>query len=400
MACTFAISAHAQVRTGLDNLVAQHFAPLNGKRVGLITNQTGRTRDGRFGPELFAKSKEVKLLALFAPEHGLTGTRAAGIPSDSLERFEGIPVYSLYGSTRKPTKKMLRGLDALVFDIQDAGVRPYTFLSTMIDAMEAAAENGIPFYVLDRPNPLSGNRIEGNVLDTSLESFIGIIPIPYLHGMTLGELAQMAKAMGWFHDAAKLKLTVIPMTGWKRSMYWPGTGLTWIATSPNVPAFENDVGLAMLGATGELGLLSVGIGSEYPFLRIGSTLISRDEVKRLVDSALNYSIPTTAEEYSATTSAGTKTYHGVQLELPGTLDSIPSIYQPQFLMLEFMLHDTAFREGFDALPESTNGRFERVTGMYGLLGMMRRCEYLSLVFARWQREDAEFRKARKPYLLY
>ncbi len=399
-ACFFAASVHAQVRTGLDNLVAEHFTPLAGKHVGLITNQTGRTRDGRFGPELFAKSKELTLVALFAPEHGLMGTRPAGIPSDSLKRFEGIPVYSLYGSTRRPTRKMLRGLNALVFDMQDAGVRPYTFLSTMIDAMEAAAEDNIPFYVLDRPNPLSGNRVEGNVLDTTLESFIGIIPIPYLHGMTLGELARMAKAKSWFHDAAKLKLTVIPMTGWNRSMYWPETGLPWIATSPNVPKFENDVGLAMLGATGELGVLSIGIGSEYPFLRIGSTLMGQDEIKRIVDSAFLASLSTRTEDYTAATSAGTKTFHGVRLGLPADLNSIPSFYNAQFVMLQLMLHDTAFRASFDALPFSTSARFDRVTGMRDLLGFLRRCEDLDPIFAQWRTDDEHFREERKPFLLY
>src|ERR1019366_2137686 len=215
--CLILISTgvNAQVSTGLDRLVAEHFAQLKGKHLGLITNETGRTRDGKFGADLFAKSKTLKLVALFAPEHGLMGARQAGVNSDTLERFDGVPVYSLYGTTRKPTRKMLNGIDALVFDIQDVGVRPYTFLSTMILAMEATAENKIPFYVLDRPNPLSGERIEGNILDSSLKSFVGMLPVPYLHGMTLGELARMAKAKAWFRHADKLKLIVIPMTGWK-----------------------------------------------------------------------------------------------------------------------------------------------------------------------------------------
>ena len=398
--CLIVSSAHAQVMTGLDNLIAKHFAPLAGKHVGLITNQTGRTRDGAFGAELFAKSKALKLIALFAPEHGLFGTRTAGVTSDTLERLGGVPIYSLYGSTRKPTRAMLRGIDALVFDIQDAGVRPYTYLSTMIDAMETAAENKIPFYVLDRPNPLSGERIEGNILDTTLESFVGIIPVPYLHGMTLGELAQMAKAKAWFHDAAKLKLIVIPMTGWKRAMYWNETGLPWIATSPNVPAFANDVGLAMLGATGELGLLSIGIGSDFPFLRIGSTLMGQDEVQRFVDSAFQKSLPLMPEDFTATTSAGTKTYHGVRLELPADLKSVPSFYEPQFRIIEMMLHDTAFRVSFDELPASTNGRYEKVTGMHGLLDMLRRCEDLGPVFANCRSDDERFREERAPFLLY
>jgi uncharacterized protein YbbC (DUF1343 family) len=400
IACFFAISAHAQVRTGLDNLVAQHFAPLMGKHVGLITNQTGRTRDGKLGAELFAKSNALKLVALFAPEHGLLGMRAAGVPSDSLERMDGVPIYSLYGSTRKPTRAMLRGIDALVFDIQDAGVRPYTYLSTMIDAMESAAENKIPFYVLDRPNPLSGDRIEGNILDSTLESFVGIIPVPYLHGMTLGELAQMAKAKAWFRGAATLKLTVIPMTGWKRSMYWNETGLAWVATSPNVPAFANDAGLAMLGATGELGVLSIGIGSDEPFLRIGSTLMGQDEIHRLVDSAFQKSFSLPMEDYTATTSAGTKTYHGVRIELPADLKSIPSFYEPQFRIIEMMLHDTVFRTSFDELPASTNGRYEKVTGMHGLLEMLRRCDDLGPVFDNWRKDDERFRRDRAPFLLY
>ncbi len=161
---------------------------------------------------------------------------------------------------------MLKGINALVFDIQDVGVRPYTFLSTMIQSMEAAAENKIPFYgCFDRPNPLSGERIVGNILDTNLKSFVGIIPVPYLHGMTLGELAQMARAKGWFHQAATLQLTVITMTGWKRSMYWGDTHLAWVAPSPNVPHFENAVGLAMLGASANLGFFPSGLGATCPF---------------------------------------------------------------------------------------------------------------------------------------
>ncbi|HZK76973.1 MAG TPA: DUF1343 domain-containing protein [Candidatus Kapabacteria bacterium] len=408
--CLIAISAHAKVMTGLDNLVAEHFAPLKGRHVGLITNQTGRARGGAFGAELFSKSKALTLVALFAPEHGLFGTRAAGVPSDTLERLDGVPIYSLYGSTRKPTHAMLRGIDALVFDIQDAGVRPYTYLSTMIDAMESAAENKIPFYVLDRPNPLSGDRIEGNILDSSLESFVGIIPVPYLHGMTLGELAQMAKAKAWFRGAAKLKLTVIPMTGWKRSMYWNETGLEWIATSPNVPDFANDVGLAMLGATGELGLLSIGIGSDFPFLRIGSTLMGQDEIQRFVDSAFQPppdplllkegGLLFLPEDFTATTSGGMKTYHGVRIELPSALKSISSLYEPQFRIIEMMLHDPAFRASFDELPASTNARYEKVTGMHGLLDMLRRCEDLSPVFSNWRSDDERFRDDRAPFLLY
>ena len=212
--------ASSQVHTGLDNLVANNYSQLKGKKIGFIANKTSVTSSGEFAPKLFSKQKVCNLVALFSPEHGFLGERKAGVKSDAEEKFEGRPIYSLYGTTRKPTKKMLTGITTLVFDIQDIGVRPYTYLSTMINAMEAAAENNIEFVLLDRPNPLSGNRIEGNILDTSLISFVGVIPVPYLHGMTLGELAQMAKGEKWFHKAEKLKLSVIHMTDWKRSMYW------------------------------------------------------------------------------------------------------------------------------------------------------------------------------------
>jgi len=180
-------------KPGLDAILEAKAPALSHKRIGLIINQTSRTSSGEYAPDGFLKLKNLTVVALFSPEHGIEGLRRAGVNSDSVEKYKGIPVYSLYGSTRKPTAAMLRGIDVLIFDIQDIGVRAYTYLSTMILAMEAAAENKIEFIVLDRPNPLGGERIEGNILDTALKSFVGQVPIPYIHGMTLGELALMAK---------------------------------------------------------------------------------------------------------------------------------------------------------------------------------------------------------------
>ncbi|MDP4199606.1 MAG: DUF1343 domain-containing protein [Bacteroidota bacterium] len=394
-----ATSAKAQVVTGLDNLASQHFAALKGKHIGLISNQTGRTASGELGADLLANEHSLKLVALFAPEHGLMGTRKAGVPSDSAEWYHGVRVYSLYGSTRKPTKKMLRGINALVFDLQDIGVRPYTYLSTMVLAMEAAAEQGIPFYVLDRPNPLSGERIEGNTLDPTLKSFVGALPIPYLHGLTLGELARMAKAKAWFNKAQKLKLTVIPMRGWKRSMYWNETGLPWTAPSPNIPHFENAVGAAMLGATGELGVLSIGIGTDAPFLRMGSTLLGTSEILRIADSIYHGTASINAEDFVGQNAGQTKSYHGVRISV-SSLHAIPSLYPLQYQLLEAMLHDTAFRKSFDALPFSVDAMFDKVTGMRGLRDILIRCADLARVFANWQRDCDAFRRDRMPYLLY
>ena len=390
----------AQVTTGLDNLVAKDWSPLHGRNVGLITNQTGRTRKGEFGDSLFADQKSFKLVALYSPEHGLRGERSAGVASDTIERFMNVPVYSLYGSTRKPTKTMLRGINALVFDIQDIGVRPYTYLSSMILSMEAAAERAIPFFVLDRPNPLSGERIEGNILDTTLKSFVGQVPVPYLHGMTLGELATMAKAKGWFNKAAQLQLTVIPLQGWKRTMYWNETGLSWTAPSPNIPSFESAVGAAMFGAIGELGIVSIGIGSDAPFLRIGSTLLGTSEILRIADSALPKELLLTSEDFTGTSNAGIKNYHGIRIALPPKLSAIPSLYENQYRMLEAMLIDTVLRTSFDQIAYSSENMFAKVTGMHGLFDRLKRCGDLNPVFEQWQKDAEIFRRDREPYLLY
>jgi uncharacterized protein YbbC (DUF1343 family) len=409
IADTLAAQTSPVVQTGLDRLIAENFSILKGKSVGLITNQTGRSSDksgtpaDHFGPHIFANTKVLKLVALYGPEHGIKGERQAGVSSDTLERFEGIPVYSLYGSTRKPSAKMLANVNALVFDIQDVGVRPYTFLSTMILAMEAAAESDIPFYVLDRPNPLSGNRIEGNVLDPSLKSFVGQVPVPYLHGMTLGELAQMAKGKGWFNAAGRLDLHVIKMIGWKRPMYWPQTGLPWTAPSPNVPHFENAVGLAMFGATGELGVLSVGVGTDVPFLRLGSNIVADSVLVRA--GRMTIPFPVTYERYAATTSAGTKSYNGIYVQLPSvaglasTLGNARSLYEPQFALLSALMREPAFAAALKQLPASTRAMYDKVTGVRGMLDSVVTDSNRSFM-AHWDEEVARFRRERQPYLLY
>ncbi|MFA6541266.1 MAG: DUF1343 domain-containing protein, partial [Bacteroidota bacterium] len=188
----------AQVKSGIDVLVADRFAVLQGKRIGLITNPTGVSSSLESTVDLFAKAQGITLAALFGPEHGVRGDVSAGGHVETvIDSATGLPLYSLYGKTRKPNAEMLKGIDALVYDIQDVGSRSYTFINTMAYAMEAAAENNIEFIVLDRPNPLSGNRVEGNVLDTNFRSFVGQYPLPYVYGMTCGELATLLNEEGW-----------------------------------------------------------------------------------------------------------------------------------------------------------------------------------------------------------
>jgi uncharacterized protein YbbC (DUF1343 family) len=265
-------SAAAQpVTLGIDNLAKQEFLPVGNRRVGLITNPSGVTRDLRATADLLAGARGVKLVALFGPEHGVRGDVPAGQKiDDARDALTGLPVRSLYGKTRRPTPEMLADIDMLVIDIQDIGVRSYTFISTLALAMDAAAENGKEVVVLDRPNPLGGLCVEGRALDPAFSSFVGQLPISYIHGMTMGELAQMIRGEKWTNSTTPCKLTVIPMLGWKRSMTWEQTGLTWVPTSPHIPHARTAAFYAATGIMGELGVMSEGVGYPLPFELAGA----------------------------------------------------------------------------------------------------------------------------------
>lgn len=257
----------AQVLTGIDVLVDDDFAQLDGKRVGVVTNQTGVTRDlRRTTVEAFLSTKRCRVVAFFAPEHGIDGTvSAGGTVADQVEPRSGLPVRSLYGATRRPTRAMLSGIDVMVYDIQDIGVRSYTFISTLVRVMEGCADAGVPLVVLDRPNPIGGDVVDGPVLDTAFRSFVGIIPVAYIHGMTVGELAMAANAEGWLEGGRRCNLQVVRMRGWRRSMTWRETGLIWVPTSPNVPTPEAAFCNAITGAMGELQFVNIGIGTPLAF---------------------------------------------------------------------------------------------------------------------------------------
>jgi len=256
--------ASDKTETGIDVLESENFAPLRGLRFGLITNQSGRDAAGRRTIDLLANAPGVKLSAVFSPEHGLSGTADARV-SSTRDSATGLPVYSLYGSTKRPTGEMLDGLDGLVFDIQDAGVRFYTFITTLGYALEAAGRKGLVFYVLDRPNPLGGFSVEGPLLDPALRSFDGYFSLPVRHGMTVGELAQM------FNQEQHLgvKLTVVKMRGWRRTDWYDETGLAWVNPSPNLRNMTEAAlypGLGMI----EGANVSVGRGTDTPFQVVGA----------------------------------------------------------------------------------------------------------------------------------
>ncbi len=266
---TSAPSVSVSVRVGAEVLVDEHFKRLGGRRVGVVLNQASQVH-GESLLDVLARSTGVELSAAFAPEHGVRGTAPAGAAvTDVVDERTEVPVYSLYGSTRAPTSDMLASLDVLVFDLQDVGARPYTYLSTMGLAMQAAAHAGIPFVVLDRPNPLGGEQPDGWVLQNGYDSFVGLYPIPLAHGLTAGELARAIQGERWLPGLDRLDLQVVAMEGWQRPNRWADTGLPWIPPSPGLPsaeAAEIYPGTVLFEATS----VSVGRGTAEPFSVIGA----------------------------------------------------------------------------------------------------------------------------------
>jgi len=264
-----------QVMTGIDVLEQQAFKCLQGKRVGLITNPTGVNRHLVSTVDVLNNAPGVNLVALYGPEHGVRGDVHAGDKVDNIKDAKtGLPVYSLYGKTRKPTAEMLKDIDVLVYDIQDIGCRSFTFISTMGLAMEAAAENGKEFVVLDRPNPIGGLKVEGNITDNDCISFVSQFKIPYLYGLTCGELAQMLNGECMLNNSVQCKLTVVKMKNWKRKMNYAATGLQWIPSSPHIPQAVTAYYYPTSGILGELGYLSIGVGYTIPFQMFAASWIN------------------------------------------------------------------------------------------------------------------------------
>ena len=264
-----------QVMTGIDVLEQQAFKCLQGKRVGLITNPTGVNRHLVSTVDVLNNAPGVNLVALYGPEHGVRGDVHAGDKVDNIKDAKtGLPVYSLYGKTRKPTAEMLKDIDVLVYDIQDIGCRSFTFISTMGLAMEAAAENGKEFVVLDRPNPIGGLKVEGNITDNDCISFVSQFKIPYLYGLTCGELAQMLNGERMLNNSVQCKLTVVKMKNWKRKMNYAATGLQWIPSSPHIPQAVTAYYYPTSGILGELGYMSIGVGYTIPFQMFAASWIN------------------------------------------------------------------------------------------------------------------------------
>jgi uncharacterized protein YbbC (DUF1343 family) len=261
------------VMLGIDVLESEGFAAIRGKTIGLLTHPAGVDSHGVSTIETLRHAPGVRLVALFAPEHGLRGEYLGGVNfPDHMDAKTGLPVRSLYNGSvdRKPTRAQLKGIEAMVVDLQDIGVRSYTFVSAMERCMEACFENGVEVIVLDRPNPLGGLKVDGPPLDPQLVSYVGAFRVPYVHGLTIGELARMAKTAPdilKISDSARAngRLVVVAMRGWRRSMRWPDTGLPWVPTSQAVTTYAAVEGYAMVGLGTQIGGFKSGIGTDYPF---------------------------------------------------------------------------------------------------------------------------------------
>ena len=411
------------VAVGAERLLNDYFDLIENQRLGIITNHSAVVGEQHI-VDLLHEKDDVEVTALFGPEHGIRGTADAGEPvDDDIDEETGIPVYSLYGETRRPTPEMLEDVDVLVFDIQDVGTRFYTYPATMGRAMRSAVEAGIPYLVLDRPNPIGGTRIEGHIRKDEFTSGIGLYPTPVTHGMTVGELALMIHDQGWHDDIEDLDLHVIELNGWNRDMLWDDTGLEWIPPSPNIPDFETAViypGTCLFEGTPA----SEGRGTYEPFLKVGSPHVDAEKVADELNrrsqspesgtgydneepdrpresylSGLNFHPVTFTPESIPGMSREPKLegedVHGVRIEVTG-YDAVWPVAAGIHILQVF----------YDLLPEEHKEEFFHPRGMPVRAGnefvqeMIREGVPADEIIESWNEDVAEFSEMRRPYLLY
>lgn len=396
---SFTISGQA-VETGLESLIRSNYEILKGKKVGLITNPTGIDRNFKSGTDILFNAAGVNLVALYGPEHGVRGDFSAGETIGTVvDPNTKLPVYSLYGSTRKPTKEMLKGIDILVYDIQDIGSRSYTYISTLGLAMEAAAENNIPFIVLDRPNPLGGLRMEGSLVRQGFFSFVSQYPIPYIHGMTVGELALFLNGEGLLKNGVKCKLEVISMKGWYRSMNFEDTGLPWIPSSPHIPEASSPLFYPATGIIGELYVVSIGVGYTLPFQLFAAEWINADSLaNNLNDLNIKGVIfrPVHFKPYYSVLQG--KPIHGVQIHFTDAVNAPLSLIQ--FYILQEAHKLWPGKNLFEMCEKSRLDMFDKVCGTDQVRIEFSKTFRVSSIMDIWMKDIPEFRKRAEKYFLY
>ncbi|WP_163528042.1 exo-beta-N-acetylmuramidase NamZ domain-containing protein [Halobacillus ihumii] len=382
-------------KLGVEVLLEEEKELIEGKRVGLITNPTGVDQELNSIVDLLHNDPDVNLTALYGPEHGVRGSAQAGEYVEYyIDENTGLPVYSLYGKTRKPTPEMLENIDVLLFDIQDVGTRFYTYIYTMAYAMEAAQENDIPFIVLDRPNPLSGEVVAGPVLNPEYKSFIGNYPIPLRHGMTVGELAKL------FNEEFGIgaDLTVVEMNKWKRSMYYDETPLQFIAPSPNMPTLDTALvypGAALIEGTN----VSEGRGTTKPFELIGAPFINSTELAAALNEKDLSGVTFRAASFTPQFSKHSGTLsHGIEIHVTDK-----DAFQPVIAGLHIVktIHDL-YPEDFEFRAENSAGVsfFDNLIGNGWVREAIENGQSVEEMQERWQADLKEFKKVREEYLLY
>lgn len=392
--------ADYRVKPGIEVLRDRGFAPLKGKRVGLITNPTGIDNSLRATVDILNNAEDVELAALFAPEHGVRGDITAGATvGNSVDPATGVKVYSLYGATKQPTAEMLRDIDALVYDIQDNGCRSYTFISTMAAAMRQCARLGKEFVVLDRPNPLGGNKVEGLCTDPDDISFVSYLPIPYIYGLTPGELARLIVGENLLKTEKPLKLTVIPMEGWERDMLFEDTAMPWVLTSPHLPTPQTAIFYPATGILGELDYLSIGVGYTLPFRTFAAEWI---DASRFADRLNALGIPGVAfrpihyKPYYGFSRG--KNLQGVELYITD-YEAAP-LTLIQFYVMQTLAEMYPAKKAFAMAPPARLNMFDKVTGSKKVRPAFGRRYKVDDLLPLWNRDAESFRKMKSKYHLY
>ena len=391
----------ARVELGSDMLELLNFEPLRGKRVGLLTNPSGINSRGVSTIQLLRRAPEVNLVALFGAEHGLDGKASAGKEvRDGTDPVTGLPVFSLYGPgpIRKPTEAMLRHIDILVYDLQDTGARSYTFISSMGMAMNACGKAGVEFMVLDRPNPLGGIRVEGPLFNPRFRSMVGQWPIPYVYGMTCGELARLLNKEGMIEHPCVLY--IVPMRGWKRDMVWRDTGLNWKPTSPLVPHAHSALFQVAMGMVGEIGGLDLGFGTQMPFELFGSAWLDANKVSRYLNAlklpGLNFrAIRTTIARgrYKGKTIPAVK------------VDFIDPVRAPLTPVNLYVIEAMRKEQGKDMIRIQNEagknwGLFDKVNGTNATRLDLQVGRSVDNIVESWRHGLEKFQSKRLPYLIY
>ena len=393
------------VKPGIEVLRENGFAQLKGKRVGLVTNPSGVDRYLKSTIDILFQAPEVNLVALYGPEHGVRGDVYAGEKVDnSVDAATGLPVYSLYGKTRKPTPEMLKGIDVMVYDIQDVGVRSYTFISTLGLVMEACAPLGIEVVVLDRPNPLGGNKIEGCYVEQPFNSFVSQYKIPYVYGLTVGELAVMINEEGLNRgqkgdqQPAKCKLTIVPMQGWKRSMLYEDTGLPWVLPSPNIPFADSPMYYAASGVCGELyGFMNIGVGYTLPFQLFGATWLDPLKLKSKLESYGLEGVSFRTIWYKPISgSLKGQLVKGVQFFF--TDFEKAHITEVQFHVMQAVAELYPDKKAFSVV--NSYGLFDKVCGTDYIRTQFSKTYRFDSIKAYWRKDEAFFRVLAQKYWLY